>query len=135
MGFFSGSRKIIHAVNPIETGKPGARLIRDSVRELTRKNNTAVEPLSTMSRDDRLFIAGRFRRSGVIVAILGALLALISAWSGISQSSALIMVSSIIIMAGSFIMAYLKFWQADMIEHQRAIPLSSFTANLLHHKD
>lgn len=135
MGLFSGPRKIIHAVNPIETAKPGARLIRDSVQELMRKKSIGMEPVTTMSDDDRQFVVRRIRRSGIVSMILGSVLSCLALWSGIQQGSAVVISMSVIIVASSALIAHLKFWHADMVEKKRSITLSRFTAGLFRHQE
>jgi hypothetical protein len=135
MGLFKGIGKIAHTVNPIEAGKPGARLIRDSVNKLTQKNKVGMEPVALMADDDRQFVVRQIKRSAIISFPLGFALACLALWSGLQQNSILIIISSVIIMTGSGVITYLKLWQADMVENNRSISLAQFTANLFHGKE
>lgn len=129
MAFFKSVKKMGGQLNPINVGKPGAKLIKDSFNELTGPRRGSV-PISLMDNEERADRVKFLRRGAVISVLSGSALSALSFYSGVAQNIWPAMVMAIMIFAGSMIIALMRSWEASMVETGRSTTLYQYIISL-----
>ncbi|MGE4355039.1 hypothetical protein [Halothiobacillus sp.] len=131
---FKGIKRITSAVNPANIARPGAEIISENVKSLTKKR-TNVVPIKSMSDSDRLARVQYLHRSALIVGISGFLLGLIALYTGVTMNMVTALIAALVLTAISMHIALMFSWEAHMVGHNTRLPLTAFIRHLISPKE
>lgn len=131
---FKGIKRVASAVNPANIARPGAEIIGENVKLLTKKRVNVV-PISTLSGEDRQARVHYLHRSAMIVGISGFLLGLIALYTGVTMNMVSALIAALVLTTISMHIAMMFSWEAHMVSRNTRVTLVAFIRHLITPKE